>query len=336
MALPPFLSCISSLTRLTKLELANCFVPPASRGSRAGAPAPYAPKHLKKVTIEDYPCNISAVLSAFVLPTSCDVSLTGNLRGVSREQCRFAYGTMLPPDRRCLPILRSVSSLIVTLDSRAAQYEFYAETASGVAISLDIILRSPPVARDHSLLGDPEGILDNPAHGRFFEQMVSRMPRELFPDAPIQSARFLGNVGAVPYQSWVSALAQFPALKKLEVDDMTLYNHLRDVVAALRTASPMSPPGPVCPLLEEIELFGDGGQQLDVQELDSVRDCLAWRKAHGGQAVLKNFRIGLFYKAGQASERSERVERIERAFEPFTRRFTFEIYVQPGRRMRDE
>ncbi|KAI0780429.1 hypothetical protein BD413DRAFT_607733 [Trametes elegans] len=258
LSLSAFLDCLSSFKCMEELELTNCFAPSKTRDLRR----PYSASHLVSVTIEDYPSNIHQLVSALILPAKGTVVLKGNLRGSTVQECWAAFSGMLPVDSRSLPVLRDITHIDVYHPPE--QCYMTGKTECGDILDLEVVtdaLNEPSLRR---------------TRGELFEMMV-RGARDIFPAAPVLSLAFLGHVDCVPAASWVAGLAGFHQLRNLDVDDVELRTELREVFAALKTPSPISAPQPLCPLLENLSLYGDI-QSLDL--LDALWQCLKWRRIH--------------------------------------------------------
>ncbi|KAH9900875.1 hypothetical protein C8Q73DRAFT_222251 [Cubamyces lactineus] len=276
LALLQFINSISSFKCLEELELSNCFAPATADGCRAREP--FAATRLMSVTIQDHPPVVSCILSALIVPARANVRLVGNMRGAPPEQCSSAFASMLPDDKRCLPVLQKVSSLNVYHAPEACY--ILAKTESGDELDIELItdaLNKPSL---------------KPVRGELFNRMVQSI-RGIFPDSPIERLSFVGDVDYVPSEAWTSSLSLFPRLRELEVDDVALRASPSEVIWALvQSSSPRPGALPICHQLESLALYGD---IPSLSLLGDLYKCLLWRRERaGGKTRLRKLLVGLY------------------------------------------
>ncbi|KAI0647556.1 hypothetical protein C8Q79DRAFT_1009634 [Trametes meyenii] len=268
--LPQFLHCANSLAQLEVLELGNCFKEVVLQGPPSPPRAPQPVMHLKKLKLEAYPSIISKILSAFIVPVTCNVVLRAHdRRDASPEYSLDAFRRMLPRERHCLPVLQDVVSLAITMTVGATQcfrLIYSGKTRAGATVSLWLLshIRAENV---HQI--DP-----------YFERLVSsELPANIFRCDLVERLTVYGNLGALNAASWGYCLVQLPGLKKLMVTDGGLRGTIQDVLHVLSThALTRCDRAPMCPLLKSIDLAG--GAQADT--LEAARHCLRWRHDQGG------------------------------------------------------
>ncbi|KAI0371702.1 hypothetical protein BV20DRAFT_964944 [Pilatotrama ljubarskyi] len=311
--LTPFIDCLRYLDCLEELELANCFALLAEEDCRS--PFPSSTSRLISIRIEDYPTNISQILSALTVPAHANIRLKANLRSASTPQCAAAFTTMLPGDKRCLPILQRVSHVDIYHPPESCY--IVGKTDSDDFFDLELITDA---------LNDPS--LKH-VRGEVFEAMV-RTTGDIFPGAPIRSAVFVGDVDYVSPVSWIAGLGRFPKLHRLEVDDVTLRASPQKVIAALMAPSPTFPESVLCHLLEHLTLYGDiTGPDI----LERLYQCLKSRKERGGRAPLRYLGVELYCDSTEVVGPRDR-EHYRRLLSSVAERTVLEIYVEPGSRSR--
>ncbi|KAI0672709.1 hypothetical protein C8Q78DRAFT_1020976 [Trametes maxima] len=316
--LPQFIDCANSLTQLEVLELDNCFPEVVPRAPPSPPRAPVPVRRLKKLKLEAYPSVISELLSAFIIPATCNVVLRAHdRRDASPEYSLEAFRTMLPRERHCLPILQDVASLAISMTVGATQcfrLIYSGKTRTGATISFWLLSRIR-VEQVHEI--DP-----------YFERLVScELPVDIFRCGFIERLTVYGNLGPVNSAAWACCLAQLPNLKKIMVTDAGLRGPIRNVLEALSTHT-QTCHGRIltCPLLESIDLAG--GAQADT--LDAARNCLRWRHAQGAALHLDKFVLGMY--CGQPFP-PRSVEYFRHGCEPFVRDGMCKMatFVQPER-----
>ncbi|KAI0672720.1 hypothetical protein C8Q78DRAFT_675889 [Trametes maxima] len=312
LAIVPFLDCVGAFDHLEELVVSNCFALAFPQDD--WAPVPFEARRLIFVTIEDYPSNISQIISALVLPPQAKVRLIGNLRGASTEECCTAFTTMLSGGSSSLTLLRH-ASCIEAHHSRD-KCVIRARADDDYFVLLKVITDA----------------LDKPAlrrfRGKLFAMMVGTLA-DLFPEAcvSVTSLKFIGYVECVTPATWVGCLARFTALQELGVHDIGLRASPRAVISALSAPSPACAKESLCDNLEELSLCGD---LPDLDLLKKIYDCFKARKARGVRRdSLKGLKLELY--CDRAFPESE-VERYRQLLRAHAQRVYMTIYEESGSR----
>ncbi|KAI0647546.1 hypothetical protein C8Q79DRAFT_1048536 [Trametes meyenii] len=313
--LVPFLDCVSAFDHLEELIVSNCFILAFPQDD--WAPVPFETKRLIFVTIEDYPSNISQIISALVLPPQAKIRLIGNLRGASTEECCSAFITMLSGGSRSLTLLRHASRL----EAHHSRDKCFirARTDDDYFVFLKVITD----ALDKSAL--------KRFRGKLFAMMVGTLP-DLFPGRRISvtSLKFIGYVEYVPPATWISCLACFPSLLELAVVDVGLRASPQAVVSALLAPSPTCAKECLCGNLEGLSLHGD---LPDFVLLEKIHECFKARKARGVRRdFLQDLKLELY--CDRAFPESE-VERYKKLLRVHAQRVYVTIYEDSGLRRDD-
>lgn len=304
--LAPFLDCLASFSRLEILRIRECFAAP-NPPPLGGPGARPVQLPLKDVVIADYPSNTGRIISRLSIPSSAKIYLRGEVRGASLQQYCSAFMAMLPRDiKTCLPALCSVANIEVLCNSQ----ECYILGAPDVSNQSDddhqITLQlSTDLLRD----SDEDDAAAQAARGALLHTMLQNIV-SIFPGTPAASRlKVFGPVDYIPLGVWHSVLRQFPSLRRLMVDDATLRHFPYALLDALHSPLPPTNQTVICPKLEQLEIYGDCGEDEGGEEGDPLRalfECLQWRMMHSGGGILRKLDVLLFSDTMLEDERFER------------------------------
>ncbi|OJT12880.1 hypothetical protein TRAPUB_10577 [Trametes pubescens] len=329
--LAPFLDCLASFSRLETLKVRRCFAVPTAPLGGPGARPTLLPR-LKDIRIQDHPSNVNQIISRLAVPSSAKVNLSGELQGASLQQYCSAFMAMLPRDLgACLPALRSIAKIEVLCDRTecAILGTTHDQPDNHRQITLELFT---DLLRDFNHEDDDAG---QAARGALFHTMIQTIAY-IFPGIPAASRlKVFGPVNYIPLETWGSVLVRFRSLRRLMVDDATLRRFPYELLNALLSPLPPANQTVICPRLEELEIFGDCGEDEDGEEGDPLRalfECLERRKTHGGGGLLSKLNVELF---SDTILEEERLERYRVRFAPLALECKVANQVQNGLRIRD-
>ncbi|OJT04352.1 hypothetical protein TRAPUB_4986 [Trametes pubescens] len=313
----PFIHCLHYLDHLTDLAVHNCFAPASDAEDPAGCPPVVG--LLDWVTIEDYPLNISHMLSAFILRPSTSTSLIGNLRGASAEQVHAAFTTMLPRDRNCLPVLQKLTHLTVRCSSDFARIVGKVAEYPG-HLSLEVITDVPDTPTE----------ADRKSRGALYESMVRRLG-DLFPGAPIEDLDFCGDNDFIPRTTWAAALDCFPRVRKMEIDvyDIAARGPLDEFFSALTKASWLRPKDPLlCQQLDDLTLYGTAGTAPATELWEAMKRCFRVRKERLGAKCVALRRLWVNLYGGECISNVEKALCKDMFYGLAEQRTIVEVYTE--------
>ncbi|KAI0825321.1 hypothetical protein BC628DRAFT_1338977 [Trametes gibbosa] len=270
--LEPFLDMIPNLRRLQKLSISHSFMP-LTRPNRSAHQFPRLDaSSLTEVSINDHAMNVGFIMSCIILPLTAHVRLqaiVGPLRheDYPPEEYIHVLRRMLPVNHDCLPALKEYHKLEIRREVGNCELTL---STPGLPGKLEIILFAPPLPVEPRALPEYQWL------SRGVDNALIRDVRSLFPRLPATHLEFFCDVAIVSPAEWTNCLAQFPALRRLSVDDKKLENPHTTLLDALRRR-PL-----VCPLLDHLELYGAAEA---VGDLRNIRLCLEERRAGTGRRM---------------------------------------------------
>ncbi|KAI0636416.1 hypothetical protein C8Q77DRAFT_500069 [Trametes polyzona] len=286
-----FLGCVREFGCLEELTILRYFLPVPPQMRPRGRLL--LTSRIYYVEIEDYPHNISHILSALTLPANADVLLRGSLGGTSIEKCATSLAAMLPADASSLPILRDVSS--VTVKCVPGSCSIWARTA-GLPNCGRLGLTT---AMKDSIIAESWG---KPLNGMLLAL------KDIFPlKAPIERLKCIGALDDVSSDTWFATLDQLPLLRVLELDldEFAAGRSASALLSVLGSQSRRVPKRVVCPALENLQLYADYPATGLVEDL---RRCATERKELGCRTTLGQLKLGLCSDApGPSREDEERI-----------------------------
>ncbi|KAI0638548.1 hypothetical protein C8Q77DRAFT_1091659 [Trametes polyzona] len=251
---------------------------------------------LKDLLISDTPAVSSLLLQVFYIPPTANITVFSDVKGFYEDDFGRGYVTMLPSDRRTMPILRDIESLEVSLN--ATTYHVVGETPLGRRLTLDI---------DMGL----EFSLGFTAGDVLYESTVRNLAG-VFRESPIREAVFRGDFTRFSPNSWRVALGALPKLARIRVDDVGAYGEgakaLFEALALPAALGTGSPTRMLCPQLEVLMVQGD---KYGLPVLDEVAKCLECREKAGTK--LRRLYVGL--SVGLVSGKKVELEKYERRLE---------------------
>ncbi|KAH9850579.1 hypothetical protein C2E23DRAFT_304450 [Lenzites betulinus] len=323
LSIESFLEVIPNFHVLEELSLCNRFALSTNPNDQARQHTPFFAQRLTSVKIEDFVENIALIMSRLIIPPSADVALTGDpgrhLGNDRPGQYLSDFRKMLPRDEFLLPAMANYEHLEIR--SELNECELCVKRPVGPSDlnpgGLSLLLWT-----HHDK--DSDAFPIEPLIKGLLKAMISGV-RAIFPGAPITHIEVYGPLDAVPVDTWVSTLVQFPALRRLSIDDNKLKNPHTAFLDALMTRS-LPDSALLCPNLEFLELYGAAHYESHLRHI--VR-CLQDRTSRRS-SILQEFMAELHGYRSCVSV--GKVSEYRRLFAGFAHKSTFKFKAAARRR----
>ncbi|KAI8982855.1 hypothetical protein BD414DRAFT_86984 [Trametes punicea] len=266
------LNCLRSLHNIEELTIRNYLCPSGMHQRVNGDP--YELTYLREVDIEEHPSTIALILSYFVVRVGAHIQLSCSRTYRSPNPTCADLFTMIPQDRRCLPILREIATVNVLCTTETCTIS--ARTRYDGSITLEA---------DTAALGDPQ---DTSLCPQLFQELVQSFGK-LFPGAPVTELSFLGSIDVISQSTWVAVLDQYTAVRYIGVRDPQNRSSGIRLVEALTSVSPTTGRA-LCHDLAHLNL-NSATDSTDI--LERLCQCFEWRPWHDAWMVIDHIHVWL-------------------------------------------